>query len=241
MITNYFWSLCFLAIAILIIFALFGSSSVGNLGVENEWELWDGAATVRQTNSMNPPEVNLANSVPENIQINPIPQAETNNTGLDQYLYNPIFPIAATQMIPIEQGAMPPALIKELGIEVVENSGGFVKITGVMGNSWAEKAGLKSKDIIVDFNKEKINGLDHFKTLLSKASPENDYPINLLRGDRIKSCMVTLGEGEMEGFTPIVPAAFNSQQPVGYYSCPNCGINYSNRCPSCNAVLIPAK
>jgi S1-C subfamily serine protease len=74
-----------------------------------------------------------------------------------------------------------------------------VKITGVMGSSWAQRAGLLSQDIVLSFNRKKIDGLKQFQTLVQQAAPEKDYQIKVLRGDRVKSFMVTVGEGEMEG------------------------------------------
>jgi membrane-associated protease RseP (regulator of RpoE activity) len=114
----------------------------------------------------------------------------------------------------IRQAAMPgapaifpgqekPALIKQFGVEVIPVGGGKVKITGVMGSSWADKAGLKAGDILLSFDTKRITGLEHFRSLVTKAAPERDYKVTFLRGGRTKSCLVTVGEGEMEGFTPI--------------------------------------
>ena len=114
----------------------------------------------------------------------------------------------------MQQAAMPgapaifpgqerPALIKEFGVEAISVGGGKVKITGVMGASWADKAGLKPGDILLSFDTKKITGMEQFQSLLVKAPPEKDYKVTFLRGGRTKHCLVTVGEGEMEGFTPI--------------------------------------
>jgi len=104
---------------------------------------------------------------------------------------------------PIAPGANAPVLVKEIGAEVMPVGGGKVKITGVMGNSWADKAGLKQGDILLSFNTKRITGLKQFQGLLAQAAPEKNYKVTFLRGARTKKCVVTVGEGEMEGFTPI--------------------------------------
>jgi len=105
----------------------------------------------------------------------------------------------------ITDGQAPPVLIKQFGVEVVPMTGGKVKITGVMGKSWADKAGLQAGDIILAFNKKKIESFEQFQTLVTKAPPEKPYRVDFLRGARRKHVLVTVGEGEMEGFTPIPP------------------------------------
>lgn len=106
--------------------------------------------------------------------------------------------------VPIPAGAQAPVLVKEMGMEVVPVTGGKVKISGVMGSSWADKAGLKAGDILLSFDTKKITSLKQFQGLLAAAPPEKDYKVVFLRGSAKKKCLVTVGEGEMEGFTPIV-------------------------------------
>jgi len=107
----------------------------------------------------------------------------------------------------ITDGQAPPTLIKQMGMEVIEITEGKVKITGVMGKSWADKAGLQAGDIILAFNKKSIESLKQFQMLVVKAPPEKPYRMDFLRGARKKHCLITVGEGEMEGFTPIPPPA----------------------------------
>lgn len=135
---------------------------------------------------------------------------------------------AFTQAPPIMQGEKPPQLIKEMGMEVVPVSGGKVKITGIMGNSWADRAGLKVDDIILRFNKKKLSGLDQFEEMVSTVSPEKDYPIKVLRMGRVKKLRVTIGEGEMEGFTPIVPVAFMGGPVLSNNNGPYYAVNHAH-------------
>lgn len=111
--------------------------------------------------------------------------------------------VAMPGVPPILAGQERPVLIKGWGAEVMPVGGGKVKITGVMGSSWADKAGLKAGDIILSFDSKKITSLQQFQQIVATAAPEKDYKVTFLRGSRTKKCLVTVGEGEMEGFTPI--------------------------------------
>lgn len=107
-----------------------------------------------------------------------------------------------------------PQLIPELGIEIIGLTQGAVGITGVMGNSLAEKAGLKRNDVLVSFNKTDITGIEQLRRLVQRAPPEKSCPIEIFRDGRIKLLFVIVGESEMEGFTPIVPVTFTGPAPL---------------------------
>ncbi|MBF0477910.1 MAG: PDZ domain-containing protein [Candidatus Omnitrophica bacterium] len=111
--------------------------------------------------------------------------------------------MTTTQGPAIGAGQDAPVLIKIMGVEAIQVGGGKVKITGVMGSSWAEKAQLKTGDILLTFNTKEITSLEQFQTLLTKAPPEKDAKITYMRGARKKKGIIFIGEGEMEGFTPI--------------------------------------
>ncbi len=116
--------------------------------------------------------------------------------------------IALTNTLPIVDPDKP-VLIKQMGVEVEPISGGKVKITGVMGNSWAEKAGLKVGDILLSFDAKEITDLKQFQDMMIKAAPEMSYKVVYYRNARKLKCLVTIGEGEMDGFTPIPPPVNN--------------------------------
>ncbi len=78
-----------------------------------------------------------------------------------------------------------------------------VKVTGVMGNSHASNAGLRAGDIIIEFNGSKVRGVERFQQLASRAAPETNASIHILRNGRTRDLSIMVGEGEMEGFTPI--------------------------------------
>ncbi|MBF0618630.1 MAG: PDZ domain-containing protein [Candidatus Omnitrophica bacterium] len=96
-----------------------------------------------------------------------------------------------------------PVLIKYFGCEVIAINGGKVKVTGIMGNSWAEKAGLKIGDMLLSFNGKSIESLAQFQDMLVKAPPEKDYKLDYMRGTHKKNTVIFIGEGEMDGFLPI--------------------------------------
>jgi membrane-associated protease RseP (regulator of RpoE activity) len=158
-------------------------------------------------------------------------------------------PVAMVQQkTPIAEGQAPPVLIKQMGMEVIEVSGGKVKVTGVMGKSWADKAGLKPGDVLLRFDNKPITSLEEFKTMTLKAPPEKDYLVKYLRDGNSKKTMVTIGEGEMEGFLPIKPAPAVVQgqpaaptvvqgQPAAMAVALGQGPGAVYRCPQCGNML----
>ena len=99
-------------------------------------------------------------------------------------------------------------LIREFGAEVTPIGPGRVKIVGVMGNSWAAKAGLKRGDIILRFNKQKVvGGPKQLQSMVRQVRNEMVYPIIIMRDGQIKKLNIKVGEGEMDNFRPIMPNA----------------------------------
>lgn len=96
-----------------------------------------------------------------------------------------------------------PVLIKYFGCEVASVIGGKAKVTGIMGNSWAEKAGLKTGDILLSFNGKEITSIAQLQDILVKSPGEADYKLDYLRGPLKKHTTIFIGEAEMDGFLPI--------------------------------------
>jgi len=103
----------------------------------------------------------------------------------------------------IPADAVKPTLIKEFGMEVYPAQGAGVKVTGIMGNSYASNAGLWAGDIILACNGAHVRGVRQFQQLVGQAPPEANAQIKILRNGRTRDLSIMVGEGEMEGFTPI--------------------------------------
>ncbi|MDW8029354.1 MAG: Do family serine endopeptidase [Armatimonadota bacterium] len=69
-----------------------------------------------------------------------------------------------------------------------------VVITRVMPNSPAEKAGLQSQDVIVEFNGIPIRSAAHLQSLVGRTSPGTTVPLKIVRGGKEMVVNVTLGE-----------------------------------------------
>ncbi len=110
--------------------------------------------------------------------------------------------VAAPAAVP---GAAKPTLIKQFGIEVSPAPGSGARVTGVMGNSYAANSGLRAGDIIIECNGARVRGVEQFQQLVTRATPEADAQIRIMRAGRARDLLIMVGEGEMEGFTPIRP------------------------------------
>jgi len=107
---------------------------------------------------------------------------------------------------PIAADAVKPVLIKPFGMEVCPAPGDGAKVTGVMGNSNASRAGLVAGDIIVECNGKKVADAAALQQLVTSAAPEANAQLKVMRNGRLQKVAVMVGEGEMEGFTPIPKA-----------------------------------
>ncbi|MHC4199119.1 MAG: PDZ domain-containing protein [Planctomycetota bacterium] len=100
-------------------------------------------------------------------------------------------------------GTVRPTLVKAFGIEVRQPPGAGAEVTGVMGNSPAWNAGLRAGDVVIGFNGSRVGSAQQFQQLASLAAPETNASIHILRNGRTRDLSIMVGEGEMEGFTPI--------------------------------------
>ena len=103
----------------------------------------------------------------------------------------------------VPTGAVKPILLKPFGMEVCTANGGGAKVTGVMGNSNASKAGLAVGDIIVELDGKKATDADGLMRLVSVAAPEASVQLRVVRNAKLHKVAILVGEGEMEGATPI--------------------------------------
>jgi hypothetical protein len=99
--------------------------------------------------------------------------------------------------------AVKPTLIEEIGIEIGPAGGAGARVTGVMGNSFATRAGLQPGDIIIECNGAPVRGVEQFQQSIAQAPPEADARIKVMRNGRTRDLTVMIGQGEMDGFTAI--------------------------------------
>ena len=113
------------------------------------------------------------------------------------------FQNTALEGIPVKH-----VLIKELALEVGASQGkASVVIQAVYAGGNAEKAGLKVGDRIVRFNGRNIKNVKQFKLTVTRAKPEANVKIQVIRNEKKINSSVMIGEGEMEGVT--IPTALN--------------------------------
>ena len=105
--------------------------------------------------------------------------------------------------LPGRPEAVRPVLIRQFGMEICPAPGTGPQVTGVMGNSHAWGAGLRGGEIILEFNGTPVRSVEHFQQMASQAPPETDAQIRIMRNGRARDLRIMVGEGEMEGFTPI--------------------------------------
>jgi membrane-associated protease RseP (regulator of RpoE activity) len=93
-------------------------------------------------------------------------------------------------------------LIREFGLEAGSAANG-ARVTGVMGNSYAANAGVRTGDVILECNGTKVRGAASLQQIVAQLTPETDVLLKIRRNNALKKLSITVGEGEMEGFTPL--------------------------------------
>ncbi len=83
-----------------------------------------------------------------------------------------------------------PALAKEFKLK--DEKGAL--IGDVTSNSPAEKAGLKSGDVIVEFNGKAVTDSRHLKLEVARTAPGESVPVKVLRDGQFKTLPVTVKE-----------------------------------------------
>jgi membrane-associated protease RseP (regulator of RpoE activity) len=93
-------------------------------------------------------------------------------------------------------------LIKELALEVGASQGkGSVIIQSVYFGGNAAKAGLRIGDKIVRFNGRKVKDVNQFRVIVTRAKPESNVAVKVIRDGRTIKEFVAIGQGRMEGVT----------------------------------------
>jgi len=139
------------------------------------------------------PTINAAALIPAAARASPAVAAAPAPTGTPGTTAAPSVPT----------GAVKPILLKPFGMEVCTANGGGAKVTGIMGNSNASKAGLAVGDIIVELDGKKATDADGLMRLVSVAAPEASVQLRVVRNAKLHKVAILVGEGQMEGATPI--------------------------------------
>jgi serine protease Do len=84
-----------------------------------------------------------------------------------------------------------PALAEQFNVE--EGTRGAV-VGDVTPKSPADKAGLKSGDVIVDFNGKKVRDSRHLKLEVARTKPGESVPLKVIRDGKTKELTVTVKE-----------------------------------------------
>jgi serine protease Do len=84
-----------------------------------------------------------------------------------------------------------PALAKQFKLK--DNNQGAL-VGDVTSRSPAEKAGIKSGDIILDFNGKKVSDSRHLKLEVARVKPGENVPVKVLRDGSTKTLQVTVKE-----------------------------------------------
>jgi serine protease Do len=80
-----------------------------------------------------------------------------------------------------------------LGVQLDEDSR-HCRIAGVDKGSPAEKAGLKADDVVISFNKQKVEDFEDLITLIGQCTPGKTVPIKVRRGKKILDLEVVIGK-----------------------------------------------
>lgn len=98
--------------------------------------------------------------------------------------------------------------IPELGLEAAsapDRQG--VAVIAVYAGGRAEAAGIVETDQIVTFNGRKVGTPIHFQGLVSRALPDTDIAMEILRGGVIQTTMITIPETDSKTPVQVKPAA----------------------------------
>ena len=90
-------------------------------------------------------------------------------------------------------GVSPQQIEKELAEAMDLPGTDGILIGEVIPNSPAEEAGLKEGDVITEFNKTKITGLQQFRFLVAETPPNKKVEVKIIRNRDKKTMNVTLG------------------------------------------------
>lgn len=103
----------------------------------------------------------------------------------------------------------------QLGVTTEKDKKG-VKVTDVIDESAAAKAGIKEGDIISTVDGEKIVDADDLYEAISEKKPGQEVTVGYIRGSKSSTQKVKLGEQKIATTKSSGPSYFKSPQPFAY-------------------------
>jgi serine protease Do len=88
----------------------------------------------------------------------------------------------------------------EIGVRIADGATTGVVIEEVQPDSPAEKAGLKQKDVIVEFDGEHVRSARQFSRLVEETPPGRTVKATIMRDGQRRDVQITPSEGRLAGF-----------------------------------------
>ena len=83
----------------------------------------------------------------------------------------------------------------EIGVRIADGKSGGVEVTDVQPDSAAARAGLKSGDVIVQFDGERVRSSRQFVRLVQETPPGRTVPASVTRDGKKVDLQITTAEG----------------------------------------------
>jgi serine protease Do len=80
-----------------------------------------------------------------------------------------------------------------------------VEITRVEESSPAEKAGLKSGDVVLEYNGQRVEGMEQFGRLVRETPPGREVKLLIGRNGATQAITATVQTRKIKGFTTVMP------------------------------------
>ena len=104
-----------------------------------------------------------------------------------------------------------PALAEAFGVDITEG----VILTEALGNSPAESAGLRSGDIIVEFDGAKLQHANHLNFMVEQTGAGKHVAMKIIRDRKEMGLNVILGERPKEPFSATAPETIPPEKNIG--------------------------
>lgn len=121
----------------------------------------------------------------------------------------PLAALAAPGWMGVSIGDITSEKVSELKLK--EERG--VEVLSVASDSPAEKAGLKARDVILDFNGQRVDGMEQFSRLVRETPAGRTVRLLISRAGATETLQVTLGPSKSNVFAVAGPREFEFRMP----------------------------